>query len=1226
MGTILQWNCRGLMNNHPELCLLSQQYNPVAMCLQETHIADVSKVSFKGYTSYHKVDNSHDRASGGSSILVRNDIIHSPVNLNTNLQAVAVKITLSFVFTICSIYAPPNKCIDIKDLEHLLLQIQEPVMILGDFNSHNPLWGSDHLSPKGRVIETFISQNDLCLYNDGSSTFIHSGNGTYSAIDLSFASPTLFDRFSWDVHDDCSGSDHFPIILRAVENDDHIKPRRWKFKQADWTTFKTLCSLQLNKHSFESDDPVTDFSNILLEIADKTIPKSSISSKPRKPWFDDECKQAIKERKNSEKAFRRSPCHSKLSSFRIHRTKARRTIKQKKRASWKQFVSSINNRTPMNKIWNMINRIKGRKNSATVKHLTVNNNLITDKLDIANTLGEQLSFNSSSDQCSKQFLKHKRNAEKKKINFSSSNDEFYNKEFSTDELRLSLNRAHDTAEGPDKIHYQLLKHLPPESLSLLLDIYNYIWRTGDFPQCWSEAIVIPIPKPGKDHSDPNSYRPISLTSCVCKTLERMINDRLVWFLENNNILTDIQCGFRKRKSTIDHLVRLESFIRNAFLNKQEVVSIFFDLEKAYDTTWKYGILKDLHEAGLRGRMPVFISNFLENRNFRVRLGSILSDPFEQEMGVPQGSILSVTLFSLKINSLAKVLSNDVEGSLYVDDFLMSYRAKSTRTCERQLQVCLHKIEKWCKENGFKFSPSKSVCVHFHNKRGILAEPNLTLNGMQIRVVKETRFLGLIFDQKLSFIPHLKALKTKCLKALDIIKVVSNQEWGADKSVLLKLYRSLVRSKLDYGCIIYGSARPSYLKMLNTIHHQGLRLALGAFRTSPVESLYVEAGELPLEQRRVKLSLQYVTKLKSTPSNPAFNCVFRPEYENKYLRNAKVISPLGVRIKEHLENSNILIEEINDDDIYDIPPWELSSPIVNLTLHSSPKSDTHNTEYRQRFLEVNDYYENKNFVPVYTDGSKTDNYVSSSAVFPVDSFKVNLHEHTSIFTAEAVALKLAVQHIQREAIRKSVIYSDSLSCLQALQHKNLQNPIIREIIHILSYLGEVGSQVEFCWIPGHVGIKGNEKADNIARRHIPNNIYEIKAPYSDFKPRISQYVNSLFQAKWNVCVENKLHEINEDFLPSLKMYSDNRKEDIILTRLRIGHSRLTHKHYLANEDPPECIPCNTPLTVKHVLIECVDTADTRKQFFNCPDLKTLFNSVAGNTILAFLAEVNLKNKF
>ena len=100
------------------------------------------------------------------------------------------------------------------------------------------------------------------------------------------------------------------------------------------------------------------------------------------------------------------------------------------------------------------------------------------------------------------------------------------------------------------------------------------------------------------------------------------------------------------------MVRLESFIRDAFLNKQEVVSIFFYLYKAYDTTWKYGILKDLHVARLRGRMPIFITQFLENRNFRVRLGSTFSDVLDLEMGVPQGSILSVTLISIKINSLA----------------------------------------------------------------------------------------------------------------------------------------------------------------------------------------------------------------------------------------------------------------------------------------------------------------------------------------------------------------------------------------------------------------------------------------------------------------------------------------------------------------------------------------------------------------------------------------------
>ena len=108
----------------------------------------------------------------------------------------------------------------------------------------------------------------------------------------------------------------------------------------------------------------------------------------------------------------------------------------------------------------------------------------------------------------------------------------------------------------------------------------------------------------------------------------------MWFLETNNILTNIQFGFRKNRSTTDQLVRLETFIRDAFVNKEHAVSIFFDLEKAYDTTWKYGILKDLHNIGLKGHLPNFIKFFLSHRNFNIRLGCTISDNFEQEMGVP----------------------------------------------------------------------------------------------------------------------------------------------------------------------------------------------------------------------------------------------------------------------------------------------------------------------------------------------------------------------------------------------------------------------------------------------------------------------------------------------------------------------------------------------------------------------------------------------------------------
>ena len=143
-----------------------------------------------------------------------------------------------------------------------------------------------------------------------------------------------------------------------------------------------------------------------------------------------------------------------------------------------------------------------------------------------------------------------------------------------------------------------------------------------YPRCWKEATVIPIPKPDKDHTDPTNYRPKALTKCICKTMERMINDRLIWFLEANNITTDYQSGFRHHRSTNDHLFRPETFIKEGFIKKEHLVTIFFDLEKAYDTTWKYGIMKNIHD--IKSRLPLFIQNFLNDREFKVKVGSHLS--------------------------------------------------------------------------------------------------------------------------------------------------------------------------------------------------------------------------------------------------------------------------------------------------------------------------------------------------------------------------------------------------------------------------------------------------------------------------------------------------------------------------------------------------------------------------------------------------------------------------
>ena len=147
------------------------------------------------------------------------------------------------------------------------------------------------------------------------------------------------------------------------------------------------------------------------------------------------------------------------------------------------------------------------------------------------------------------------------------------------------------------------------------------------------------------------------------------------YMEMKKSLGNVQCEYRKRRSTMNPLVRTENEVRKAFALNKHLVSIYFDLEKAYDMKMRYGIMRDLRDIGLREYMPKFIEQFLKNRTFKVRLQNICSNTYQQHNGVPQGSILSVTLFAPKINSIIMCISQDQRllSSLYVDDLQIGYR-------------------------------------------------------------------------------------------------------------------------------------------------------------------------------------------------------------------------------------------------------------------------------------------------------------------------------------------------------------------------------------------------------------------------------------------------------------------------------------------------------------------------------------------------------------------------
>ena len=851
--------------------------------------------------------------------------------------------------------------------------------------------------------------------------------------------------------------------------------------------------------------------------------------------------------------------------------------------------------------------------------MSTNGKDLTTLPEIVDGLAENFSRHSASDNYNNTFQIYRHHAESLKLKFDSDNMEVYNTQFSIDELKDSICKSHDTAVGPDDIHYQMLKHLPEDVLFTLLDLLNNIWQSGTFPPGWRQATIVPIPKPGKDRSDPSSYRPIALTSCICKVMERMANCRFVWYLEKNQIITANQSGFRKHRGTNDQLIRLETFIREAFIARQHAVGIFFDLEKAYDTTWKYGILKDLHDAGLRGRLPVFIDGFLKDRKFQVRLNSEYSDLFEQEMGVPQGSILSVTLFALKINSIVKALCPGVECSLYVDDFLICYRSKYIHIIERHLQRCLNKLQTWADTNGFKFSESKTVCVHFCRLHSCVSEPCLNLNGNCIPVVEETKFLGMIFDRKLSFIPHLRYLCTKCSKALNLLRVVAHTDWGADRDTLLYLYRTLIRSKLDYGSIVYGSARDSYLKMLDPIQNHALRLCLGAFRTSPSTSLCAEANEPPLFLRRKRLSAQYILKLSSCKFNPTYECVFSLKSKRQFLRKPTQIAPLGMRMADDLSRIGFNFKNTLLHTVPCVPPWLLCRPQINLELVNHDKANTSPEVLKTLFYSVKSTF--NDYIEIYTDGSKIGETVGCAAVCDGRIKNIRLPDKCSIYTAELHAIRIALDFVKRYKKASFVIYSDSLSSLQAIQNFQIDNETIFDIVKVYTQLVQNQKRIVLCWVPSHVGIPGNEKADTAAKASLgfnPTKAYKISA--DNFVPYVNKlYVNE-WQNNWKTEPNNKLYSIMPVIGRNIKQRVLSRREQTVITRLRIGHTRLTHSYLLSKDTQPFCSKCKCHLTVKHILLECYEFANQRQKYYSCPSMAELFDSTDPKWIIGFIKDI------
>lgn len=1225
---VIQWNCNSLNSHHAELRMIISEHNPYFICLQETNLITNKPYSLRNYNIHRKDRPYAGHAAGGVAILSKESVETKEIKLNTNLEAIAIRTKFPFPITICSIYIPPQTNPDSQTIKTLINQLPKPYLILGDFNAHNQLWGSNYTNNRGRELEDIII-NQLILLNDGSPTHFHSQNGSLSTIDLSLSYPNIAPNITWETLPHTYGSDHFPIKLKLTNNDVNqpFSPirQKWNLNKADWTQFtEEAKSIETDLEKFQnSDEMINHLTNSITQIAKQTIGYKKNTKKRCVPWWNELCQIAISDLKKSTRQYRKNKTDENLMELKRNKSIARRIIKESKKQSWRKYVSNINPNAATKEIWNKIRKIKGGRPITEITALKTDNKTVTSAKEIAETMAEIFHNNSSDQNYHPEFLQHKIHEEQKKINLEDDQENPLNQTFSHEELTSALkDTKNDSSPGPDNIPFELLKNLPENTLAFILKIFNFIWTNHVFPKQWQEVYIIPIHKSGKSKLNPLNYRPITLSNTLCKLFEKMINKRIIWYLEKNNILQETQCGFRHGRSTTDHIVNLTCEIQKAFKNHQHLTAVFFDLEKAYDTTWRHHIVKSLIDEGIKGNIIFFIKNFLTNRKFKVVTNGHISETRTLENGLPQGAILSVTLFLVAINKITTAIPKMIRTSLFADDLVIYNKGTNVKTIETNLQNATNQIQDWTKKFGFKLSMNKTKVIHFSKSR---QKYNTTLtlnNGTTITSVDKIKFLGVIFDQKLTWRPHVENLRAECLQRLNLIKALANYDWGADRDSLLTVYKAIVRSKIDYGCIAYATACPTILKKIDPIHNAAMRLITGAHRTSPTASILAEAGEPPLKIRRTKLILNYTINIANQPSHPTFKNLFEKNSNTPRLR---AHSPFASFIQTLLNTTQLTIPEIATATYSNIPPWSKNQAQFNTKLEAYNKETTHQETFKNMFKEICE--EHKEHTQIYTDASKINNNIGCAVYSDNHTLKIHLPNPTSIFTAETLAILKSIQYINNNAPNhaKYIIFTDCLSSLKAIQNPFSRNTLIQSIQQLIhKQQTQKNTEILFTWIPSHIGIEGNEKADSEAKEATTMPITGIKIQPEDIKAEIKQKTSELWNREWHRS-NSTLRTIKNSTKPWKN--GDTRREQIIITRLRIGHSNITHGHLLTRSQQENCETCHTPITIKHLLIDCPIHEEQRKKHKIPPSMnEALSNNKQGiHNVLDFLRETNLINK-
>ena len=676
-------------------------------------------------------------------------------------------------------------------------------------------------------------------------------------------------------------SDHLPnfmffnIDVPSIKDRPYIRLFTEKRKKLFLDNLMNEPSLINENDLDEVNNSYDIFSTNYLNLFNKYFPyvRQSRTSYNNKPYITSGIKVSIKNRNKLYNKYLNNKNETNKSIWRKFRNKTRTIITRSQEMYYNKLLKS--NQNSSRQLWSTFGKIlnNNKQNKRKIGSLNVNGDKISDPQTITDSFNNF--FSKIGDNLAAKFAGNNTNEFKKYLG-SPANQSMLLYKISHSEIKNAIkNLKNSNSSGEDEITSDFVKLSAPVLIPALHAILNLSLSTGVYPHKLKIAKVVPIHKKG-DSTSMNNYRPISILSTINKIFEKILHARLIKYIDDFNILYKYQFGFRKNHSTELALIEIVDQIRMS-LNKGDMsCGIFIDLSKAFDTVNHEILIDKLHHYGIRGKALDLFKSYLGNRQQFASIDKFKSNTRPINCGVPQGSVLGPLFFILFINDLPKCCPQG-NFRIFADDTNVFIHGKTIKELTDACSEIMTALSAWFLSNKLTLNAEKSSFTIFKSPRRIIDLPNsISYLNQKLNRVSYIKFLGVTLDENLSFNLHINEV---CNKLKNLFHVFYSIRGFLSKENIRTLYYALIYSRIKYGIAVYGQAKASNIKRIQTLQNKLLKVLAGKKYRYPTDKLHNEFDLLKVSDITNQEVLTFVYNFFSNGLPGIFNNYYQTFSEN-----------------------------------------------------------------------------------------------------------------------------------------------------------------------------------------------------------------------------------------------------------------------------------------------------------------------------------------------------------